>query len=140
MTNTSINKITEEDVFEFSAYSDFLRYQKIATKSAIYPGRDTSTGLMYTALKLNGEAGELAEHVGKAMRDDSFGSYKAGCEIPLTDARRDLIIKELGDVLWYVSAICNELQISLPTVALLNLEKLKSRTDRQKLQGSGDER
>lgn len=135
---TNINKITEEDVLEFEAYPTFLRYQLIATKSAIYPGRNTPIGLMYTALKLNGEAGELAEHVGKAMRDDGFGAFIP--ETALTKERRALIIKELGDVLWYISAICNELNISLPAVALRNLEKLKDRTDRQKLQGSGDDR
>jgi NTP pyrophosphatase (non-canonical NTP hydrolase) len=89
---------------------------------------------MYCALKLNGEAGELAEHVGKAMRDDAFGPE------PLTTERRELIIKELGDVLWYLSAIADGLGISMNAVALKNLQKLKDRTDRDALRGSGDER
>ena len=49
-------------------------YQEIATRSAVYPGRNSPLGLMYCSLKLNGEAGELAEHVGKAMRDDDLVS------------------------------------------------------------------
>lgn len=131
-----INRITDDDLQDFLVKPVMTEYQRIATKSAIYPGQGTPTGLQYAALKLNGEAGELAEHVGKAMRDDSFGVTRE----ELTDRRRLLIIKELGDVLWYVGAICNEIDIALFDVALANLQKLKDRTDRDKLQGSGDER
>lgn len=134
---SSINSITEADVETFECHGDFFHYQSISSKSAIYPGKGMPVGLMYTALKLNGEAGELAEHVGKAMRGDAYGvSY----DDELTTERKVLIIKELGDVLWYVSAICNELGISMAYVAKENLKKLKDRTDRQVLQGSGDER
>lgn len=45
-------------------------YQEHALSTAIYPGQHTPLGLMYLALKLNGESGEFAEHLGKAMRDD----------------------------------------------------------------------
>jgi NTP pyrophosphatase (non-canonical NTP hydrolase) len=58
----------------------------------------------------------------------------------MTDERRALIIKEIGDVLWYLSAACNELNISLSEAALTNLEKLCDRSERDALRGSGDER
>jgi len=139
----TINNITQDDLDEFNYKPRFGTYQRIATKSAIYPGKGTPLGLMYVALKLNGEAGEFAEHVGKAMRDDFFGQYNhdaGGGDIPLTKERKDLLIKEVGDILWYLSAICNELNIDLFDTAVANLEKLKSRSERNKLQGSGDTR
>lgn len=149
----AINGIQKQDVDDFRNGNYCERtaldqYQHIATKSAIYPGRGTPLGLLYVALKLNGEAGELAEHVGKAMRDDGYisagtdrgdGSFDA-ITAPLTPDRREKIIKEIGDVLWYLSAACNELGISLTSAAIGNLEKLHDRTQRDALRGSGDER
>ena len=120
-------------------------YQELASGSAFYPGQGTALGLLYCALKLNGEAGELAEHVGKAMRDDGLtydvadgmGNYQFN---NLTPERRTLIIKEIGDNLWYLSALCRELGINLSTAAIHNLDKLADRQARNRLQGSGDER
>jgi NTP pyrophosphatase (non-canonical NTP hydrolase) len=145
-----INQLNRGDVGYFADYlktysgGSLDLYQETATKSAIYPGQGTSLGLMYVALKLNGEAGELAEHVGKAMRDDGLTvpiGFGNGVEFEmLTEARRALIIKEVGDVLWYLSAACNELGISLSKAALTNLQKLADRSERDALRGSGDER
>ena len=50
------------------------------------------------------------------------------------------IKKELGDVLWYISNLCTELNFNLDEVALQNLEKLKLRVDKGKISGSGDDR
>lgn len=151
----NINHITEEDVLEFELYSDFNRYQVIATKSAIYPGRGTMLGMSYVLHKLAGEAGEANEHFGKAQRDDALftvtdqaltGSAPFEEKLitlhvkPLTSERRELLIKEIGDVLWYLSALCNELGVSLSFVAAKNLRKLWKRTVDNKLQGSGDNR
>lgn len=147
---TAINRITAEDVASFkhtlathSGYTDaFGEYQRLATKSAIYPGQGTPLGLAYVALKLNGEAGEFAEHVGKAMRDDElFDAYSSSADYgELTPERKALIIKEIGDVLWYLSAACNELGITLSEAALINLQKLHERSERGTLRGSGDDR
>lgn len=110
-------------------------YQAAAVLSAIYPGQGTPLGLAYVGLKLNGEAGETAEHIGKAMRDDHYIEFEY-----LTAERRSLLIKELGDVLWYVAAAARELGVSLGFVAQQNIEKLIDRAARNRLQGSGDER
>ncbi|NGO64240.1 nucleoside triphosphate pyrophosphohydrolase family protein [Rhizobium daejeonense] len=122
-------------------------YQQVATHSAIYPGQGTPLGLVYVALKMNGEAGELAEHVGKAMRDDGLVStiFRSGNDTEVTfnglsPKRRALLIKEIGDVLWYLSAACNELGISLSHAAETNIGKLYDRGQRNALSGSGDER
>jgi NTP pyrophosphatase (non-canonical NTP hydrolase) len=48
--------------------------------------------------------------------------------------------KELGDILWYLSAVATDLGIDLDDVATTNYEKLKSRQERNVLQGSGDNR
>jgi len=48
--------------------------------------------------------------------------------------------KELGDVLWYVTAIASDLGYELDEVAQLNLDKLESRSQRGKIKGSGDNR
>lgn len=87
--------------------------------------------LNYVVGKLNGEAGELIEEVCKAMRDD-YGV--------ITEERRTKMIKELGDVLWYVAAICEELNIDLEAVAMINLDKLEKRAQEGKLRGSGSDR
>ena len=129
-----MNRITQEDIELFSDLRLFNRYQSTATKNAEYPGKDTYLGLVYCALKLNGEAGELADHIGKAMRDDDLMNHE------LTQDRRELIIKEVGDCLWYLAAICNELGISFSSAAFINLVKIKDRYDRGVQHGSGDNR
>lgn len=144
-----INNINDQDIRDFANGGYTLdNYQYIATKSAIYPGQGSPLGLIYAALKLNGEAGELAEHIGKAIRDDNYIPYGiddddnryADLDKRLKREREELIIKEVGDVLWYLSAICSELNTTLSEAAAINLIKLKDRSERNKLQGSGDER
>ncbi len=146
----AINKITLEDITDFKAFPHVNAYQRIALKSAIYPGQGTPLGLIYTALKLNGEAGEFAEHVGKAMRDDGLmnGIYVDNgavqdaptSEQALTNARFLALAKELGDGMWYIAAAAKELGLTLEDVMTINLEKLADRSARDALRGSGDER
>lgn len=109
---------------------DFDFYQDRSAQFALYPGQDSFIGLAYAALGVNGEAGEVAEKVKKAWRDDG----------EITPERRALILKEVGDTLWYCAAVATELEASLGDVALDNLEKLADRRARDKLHGSGDER
>lgn len=148
-----INHVDGDAVDNFVEEPTLANYQQLATRTAIYPGQGTPIGLAYCALKLNGEAGELAEHVGKAMRDDmlmevvtdydndGIGPMLVSTNMnDLTPERKSLLIKEVGDVLWYASAICNELGISLEDAATQNLVKLWDRSKRNTLQGSGDNR
>lgn len=103
-------------------------YQRRSRVTAEYP---REAWLAYPALGLAGEAGEVAEHAKKAIRDDD-GS--------VTPERRAAMAKELGDVLWYVAQIATELELDLDEIAAGNLEKLLSRQRRGVLSGSGDER
>jgi NTP pyrophosphatase (non-canonical NTP hydrolase) len=107
---------------------DFSDYQRLSRRTAEYP---REAWLTYPALGLAGEAGEVAEHAKKAIRDD------AGT---ITDERRAAMAKELGDVLWYAAQLATELGLELDRIARENLDKLLSRQSRGVLSGSGDDR
>ena len=107
---------------------ELREYQRQSRQTAEYP---REAWLAYPALGLAGEAGEVAEHAKKAIRDD------AG---QITDERRAAIAGELGDVLWYTSQLASELGLELDAIARENLHKLRSRQRRGVLSGSGDNR
>ena len=100
---------------------DFDQYQRKASETAIYPEENA---VQFLSLGINGESGEVAEKVKKSVRD--------GKELELK--------KELGDVLWYLSALASELDLSLEEIAEKNIEKIKDREKRNLLKGEGDKR
>lgn len=89
--------------------------------------------IIYPTLGLVGEAGEVAEKVKKLFRDQNDNPEH------LKTFKQE-ITKELGDVLWYVAALSDDLGINLDDVLQQNFEKLSSRKERDKLIGSGDNR
>ena len=107
---------------------DLSEYQRASRRTAEYP---REAWLSYPALGLAGEAGEVAEQAKKAIRDDDG---------EVSDARREAMAKELGDVLWYTAQLASELGLELDAIAQENLDKLLSRQRRGVLSGSGDER
>jgi len=100
---------------------DFNEYQKEAVKTAIY-----TDPIIYPALGLGNEAGEVQGKVKKMLSDDTFD--------------KPAIAAEIGDVLWYIAALCRDLEVSMDDIATGNLAKLKSRQERGTIQGSGDNR
>lgn len=112
-----------------SGLADFDKYQVEARKTAVYPNQDKN--VVYPTLGLCGEAGEVAENVKKVFRDD-YGI--------VTLERRDKLIMELGDVLWYVANLAIELGVALSAIAEENLKKLWKRKEEDKIHGEGDER
>lgn len=104
-------------------------YQEKAQATAVYPAMGMNYS--YPALGLVGEAGEVAEKIKKVIRDQDG---------VLTDENKTEIAKELGDVLWYIAIMANEMGVTLQEVAEQNLEKLMSRKERGVLGGSGDNR
>lgn len=112
-------------------------YQKQATTTDTFGEQEIKDLLAsdpaYTAkiLGLVGESGEVAEKYKKIIRD------KKG-EIS-TEDRKELI-KELGDVLWYIALLAKYLGVPLEEVASQNLDKLSSRKSRKAIQGRGDNR
>lgn len=107
-------------------------YQTKVAETAIYPesGTGSPLALAYVGLGL-GEAGEIQGKIKKILRDD------AGV---VSDAARVAIMKELGDLQWYIARCASELSLDLDAVAYQNLEKLADRRERGVLQGSGDDR
>lgn len=101
----------------------FDEYQEEAKKTAIYPYQYR---VVYPALGLAGEAGEVAEKVKKHIRDGVLNVEE--------------LKKELGDVLWYLAAIASDLGLTLDDVAEANLQKLRSRQARGVISGNGDNR
>ena len=116
-------------------------YQKIAHETADYPVPEiiksrsfqetNSMDYVYPALGLAEEAGEVAGKYAKAVRDN------AGI---IDEERKKEIVKELGDVLWFVSELATCLGVTLGEVAQKNLDKLASRKERGMIHGSGDNR
>jgi NTP pyrophosphatase (non-canonical NTP hydrolase) len=91
----------------------------------------TDHPIVYPTLGLTNEAGELAGKVKKIFRDK---------EGTISQEDREALKQELGDVLWYLTQICTELDLTLEEVAEANLMKLFSRMDRGKIRGDGDSR
>ncbi len=107
---------------------NFNDYQEAARQTAAYP---KEIGLAYVALGLAGEAGEVANKVKKIYRDK-------GGELDASTAA--VLVRELGDVLWYCAMLATELSLSLESVASQNIWKLASRRERGVIQGDGDDR
>ena len=75
--------------------------------------------LLTAALGLTGEAGEFADHVKKIFFHGK----------DLDDKRRQKMILELGDVMWYVMQACKGLDTTLEHVVQCNVTKLSERHD-----------
>lgn len=112
---------------------DFDEYQKKAAKYDLAKATADlkAVGFIEKVLGLTGEAGETADKIKKILRD------KDGA---VSDEDRELIVKELGDTLWYIASIARYLGVSLSEVADVNINKLESRYKRNKLHGEGDKR
>ena len=106
---------------------EFNEYQQSTQLTAKYP---KEKALDYCTLGLVGEAGEIANKVKKVIRDKR----------PVDDAFKADMKAEIGDVLWYVARLADELGISLEEIATYNMNKLLDRLNRNVIGGSGDNR
>jgi len=107
---------------------DFNKYQETAVETAIYP--DTHR-ILYPALGMAGEAGEVANKVKKIIRDGPEN---------MPDDWKDQLASEIGDVLWYCAALANDLGMPLALIAAQNRDKLLERKKKGTISGSGDKR
>ena len=112
---------------------EFNEYQERAAKYDLAQATADlkAPGFVEKVLGLVGEAGETADKIKKLIRD------KDGV---ISDEDRELVVKELGDTLWYIASVARYLDVSLSDVAEGNLEKLESRWQRNLIHGAGDER
>lgn len=108
---------------------NFTDYQQKSRATAKYPV--IGHRVIYPTLGLVNEAGEVAGKIKKIFRD------KDGV---ISEAEKEALKSELGDVLWYIAQVCSELNLSLDEVAQANIEKLLDRQARGKIQGDGDNR
>jgi len=118
--------ITQEDIDAFAAMTD------VNTQDYSYwvEGKIVTEGetrLVENTLGLVGEAGEVAEKIKKLLRDSS-------------KINSDEIVKELGDVVFYATALANYFSSDLTEVLQTNMDKLNSRARRGVIKGSGDNR
>lgn len=102
----------------------FNDYQIAAKATAVY---NPDHAIVYPALGLSGEAGEVAEKVKKWLRGDK-------------DLDREGLLRELGDVLWYLAALSSDLGLTLEEVAQANVNKLLDRQSKGSIKGDGDNR
>ena len=119
---------------KLSEYQDKARETRLEETKGLRKG--------YSALGLTGEAGEVADKIKKLIRGDfHLDNFDRQEDMLVAIEEHKLgIAKELGDVLWYVAAVADDLGLSLDLIAQTNLEKLASRKDRGELHGSGDDR
>lgn len=106
--------------------AEFQKYQDEARKTSFCPAEYK---IIYATVGLTGEAGELANKVKKIMRGDANRA-----------ALLEEIKSDMGDVLWYLSALADDLDVTLADIAEMNIKKLRDRQQRDRLRGSGDER
>ena len=118
VVDTQPDTVRDETPLTMSAY------QQQAAKTAIYP---LDKADQYLIAGLAGEVGELASIFAKHWRGDG-------------DLNHDHAKAELGDVLWFVAILAEQLDTDLSTVAQGNLDKLADRAVRGKLKGNGDNR
>ena len=113
---------------------ELKEYQGKAKQTAIYPKH---AEVLYPLLGLTGEVGELANKLKKLYRDHEAS------EISIHTIPHNMMQElegEMGDILWYWSILCKDLSLDVNKVAQKNVDKLKSRMERGKIKGSGDER
>jgi NTP pyrophosphatase (non-canonical NTP hydrolase) len=113
--------------------TDLRAHMARTVETAVYPfaGLGSVQGLMYVALGLSGEAGEVANQIKKIARDD-------GAVVSVE--RRGKIHDELGDVLWYVLRLCYEMGFDPYEVLDANRTKLTMRAANGTLNGDGQHR
>lgn len=109
---------------------EFNEYQKKQNQRKLYP--EINPPWIYAALGLSGETGEVLEKLKKVFRDEK--------DFKITPDKLEDLKKELGDVLWYLSALANDLNLSLDDIAETNLKKIEERIKNGTLRGSGDRR
>lgn len=112
-----------------SSNVSFQEFQNLAAQ--YIPTVECVPDIAYATMSLTGEAGEVAEKVKRIFRGDAVTKEQGYDEE---------IVKELGDVLWCVAAICTALNTPMEYAARVSLRKMEDRRKRGLLKGSGDNR
>ena len=107
---------------------NILEYQEWTLQTALYPeeGKYTERELNYLVHGLVGEAGELANKFKKLLRN---GAIHLGVETPISldDSQKEILVDEMGDILWYFSRLSEVLGATVESIAGSNVSKLMAR-------------
>ena len=110
---------------------DFDEYQQLANRTGNFEGKQAEFAMMYLALGVTSEAGEIADKIKKIIRNDNG---------VVSEEKREAIKAEIGDVLWYLSQLARHFNYSFSEVAKSNIEKLSDRAKRKVIASDGDNR
>ena len=103
-TNDSLNRIKDPILKKYELFQKSTEKREFDIK--------------YFALGIGGEVGEVQNEIKKLERDD---------DNILTKERKDKIIKELGDVMWYITGLCRKIDCDIETILEKNIEKLSNK-------------
>ena len=120
--------VRTNETHKYKRISDLDMYQQVAKQTAIYPREQA---IIYPTLGLTGEAGEVANKVKKIIRDGTIENHESLIQE---------ISSEIGDCLWYISVLADDIGVKLSDIANGNLEKLANRKKKGTIHGSGDDR
>lgn len=107
--------------------TSFLEYEEFVKKTKDPICND----ILYLTTAMCGEAGEVADKVKKIYRDH---------EGIVDSVAAQEIAAELGDTLWYLTALAVKLQVPLWSIAKCNMDKINRRITMGTLHGKGDYR
>lgn len=116
----------------------FRQYDTLVKSCAQYP--DINQNLIYPALGLAGESGEYVDKIKKLWRNEDVTGLDELNRLSSGTEKRQELLKELGDILWYINASASSLGSSLEEVAAINAAKLLDRKDRNVIKSEGDNR
>lgn len=118
-------------------------YQKRAMSTKM----PSSNNYTYMAEGLAAEVGEFLGKVAKAVRKDKVEIMEnqlrmksGGCDVAEYMDFREELAYEIGDVLWFIAGVADQLGFSLDDIAAMNEAKLASRARRNVIDGEGDHR
>ncbi len=110
----------------FAEYAETSRQREARLHGTAYPFET-----WYYALGLTGDVGELADKVKAALRETNGDLGRIAPE------SHEILMHELGDVLWYINAIAAKLGRSIEDVARMDGPKRDERARRALSKGSG---
>jgi len=106
-------------------YQEWTNETAIGHATSDTDGVGTTDAVVFLSLALNGESGEVAEKAKRVVRGDG---------------ELDAVVDEIGDVLWYLSRMADELDVDLAEIMAKNMDKLEARKQQDEIAGSGDNR
>lgn len=116
------------------------KYQELAMTTCM----ETSRNPLYMLLMLGEEMGELQGKFSKAIRkgwirfENNNLKFTNKATIQECQEWDDLVLKEIGDIMWGLAGLCYVMGWKFEDAAQTNLDKLKARKAIGTIDGDGD--